>query len=240
MAPQPRAARLHSNPRRRPRRPRRTCDNDESGAQPRPCTGRRRLGAFMHSHLAASHHGPDQPPVHTKFCVGALRTTTGRVRGLGLGQGGDRSFAKVPAAASLSASAAAASSVPLLRQAPARAVERRARGPAAPPRARATRPSRPSFRAARKPPAAAAPPRWAASSAATSPGPRPRSRRARARTQPLAHVGGALAEEPDGVPQLPQHRSTSLSPVGTTMRRAASRPTSSSRRAAPGPGATPR
>ena len=89
--------------------------NDESGAQLTPVhLSECALTLFMHSHFAASQifTDPDQPPVHTKFCVGALRTdATGRASAAwDWARASDRNFAKVPAAASLSASAAAASS----------------------------------------------------------------------------------------------------------------------------------
>ena len=69
----------------------------------------------MHSHLAASQTftAPDQPPVHTKFCVGALRTdATGRASAAwDWARASDRSFAKVLAAAASSAPTAAASAI---------------------------------------------------------------------------------------------------------------------------------
>ena len=68
----------------------------------------------MHSHFAASPilTDPDQPPVQTRFCVGALRTdATGRASAAwDWARASDRNFAKVLAAVSLSACIESASS----------------------------------------------------------------------------------------------------------------------------------
>ena len=162
--------------------------NDESGAQLTPCIYQNAPRRLLHLRTAASQilTDPDQPPVHTKFCVGALRTAaTGRASAAWDGPGRRPQLRAVPAAASLSAAAAAASSR-------WRRCSARRRAAVDVPGARARRAHELARRGrvdlTRRTDAArgcSSSTLGCASSAATAPGPRPRPRRAR-RTQPLA------------------------------------------------------